>query len=75
MSVQQPSTEACAHPDIDTLAIIADWRVDLGARIRRAELRQELIGLDPKEIGALGDEAKEFSRVCKVIKGLGHYDP
>jgi hypothetical protein len=71
---EQPRAE-CARPDIDILEVVADWRVDLSARLRRAELRHELIGLDPEDIGALGDEAKEFRRLCKIIKGLRHYDP
>ena len=57
-------------PDTDTLAIIADWRVDLSTRLKRAQLRHDLIGLDPEEIAELGAEAREFSRLCKVLKGV-----
>jgi hypothetical protein len=57
--------EAGPLPDIDTLEVIADWRVDLATRLKRARLRHELIGLDPEEIAAL--------RLCKVLKGVtGH---
>jgi hypothetical protein len=60
-------------PDIDSLEIIADWRVDLSTRLKRAQLRHELIGLDPEEIAALGDETRDFKRLCQVLKGLiGH---
>ena len=43
-------------PDIDTLEIVADWRVDLTSRIRRARLRQEFDGVSPEEIIALSAE-------------------
>ena len=43
-------------PDLDTLETIADWRVDLSTRLKRAQLRHELIGLHPEEIAVLGDE-------------------
>jgi hypothetical protein len=60
-------------PDVDTLAIVADWRQDLSQRMARAQLRHELIGLSPEEITALGDEARDFSRLCRVLKGVvGH---
>jgi hypothetical protein len=60
-------------PDIDSLEIIADWRVDLSTRLKRAQLRHELIGLDPEEIAALGDETRDLKRLCQVLKGLiGH---
>ena len=59
-------------PDIDTLSIIADWREELSSRLQRAQLRHELIGLDWEEITALGDEAREFQRLCAVLKGVIH---
>ena len=59
-------------PDIDTLEIVADWRVDLSTRLKRAQLRHELVGLNPEEIAALGDEARDFSRLVKVLKGVTH---
>ena len=57
-------------PDLDTLETIADWRVDLSTRLKRAQLRHELIGLDPEEIAALGDETRDFKRLCAVLKGV-----
>lgn len=57
-------------PDNDTLEVIADWRVDLSTRIKRAQL--ELIGLDPEEIAALGDETRDFKRLCAVLKAVTH---
>jgi hypothetical protein len=59
-------------PDIDTLEIVADWRVDLTTRLKRAQLRHELIGLDPEEIVALGDEMRDFSRLCRALKAVTH---
>ena len=52
--------------------IIADWREELSSRLQRAQLRHELIGLDWEEITALGDEAREFQRLCAVLKGVIH---
>jgi hypothetical protein len=59
-------------PDIDTLEIIADWQDDLSMRMKRAQLRHEMIGLSPEEIIELGDEARDFTRLCKVLKGVIH---
>jgi hypothetical protein len=64
--------KAGSLPDIDTLEIVADWRVDLSTRLKRAQLRHELVGLNPEEIAALGDEARDFSRLVKVLKGVTH---
>jgi hypothetical protein len=65
-------TTAGPLPDIDTLEIIADWREDLSTRLQRAQLRHELIGLDPEEIIQLGDEARDFTRLCNVLKAVTH---
>jgi hypothetical protein len=66
-------TTAGPVPDIGTLEIIADWREDLTARLRRAELRYELTGSCREEIIALGDETRDFKRLCQVLKGvIGH---
>jgi hypothetical protein len=60
-------------PDLDTLETIADWKDDLRMRLRRAQLRHELIGLDPEEIAALADEERDFKRLCQVLKAvIGH---
>jgi hypothetical protein len=53
--------------DLDALEAIADWRDDLFARIRRAQLRFELIGLDGEEIDALAAEATAFKRCCRGL--------
>jgi hypothetical protein len=59
-------------PDIDTLEIIADWREDLTARLRRAQLRYELTGSCREEIVTLGEEARDFARLCNVLKAVIH---
>jgi hypothetical protein len=59
-------------PDIETLEIVADWRVDLSTRLKRAQLRHELIGLDPEEIASLGQETRDFKRLCAVLKAVSH---
>jgi len=64
--------KAGSLPDVDTLEIVADWRVDLSTRLKRAQLRHELVGLNPEEIAALGDEARDFSRLLNVLKGVTH---
>ena len=65
--------KAALTPDIETLEIVASWREDLSTRLQRARLRHELIGLDPEEIAALGDETRDFKRLCAVLKGVaGH---
>ena len=53
-----------------TLELVADWRVDLSTRLERARLRHELIGLSPEEIIDLGDEVRDFTRLCKVLKAV-----
>lgn len=54
-------------PDLDQLEAIADWRDDLAARIRQAQLRFELIGLDGEDINALVQEASAFKRCCRGV--------
>ena len=56
-------------PDIDTLEIVADWREDLTARIRRARLCQEFDGVDPEAIMALSAETESFKRLVHALKG------
>jgi hypothetical protein len=55
-------------PDIDTLSVIADWRVDLSTRLKRAQLRHELIGLDPEEIAALVTRRENSSGSAKCSR-------
>jgi hypothetical protein len=59
-------------PDLEALETIADWRADLSTRLKRAQLRHELIGIGWEEIAALGDEARDFQRLCAVLKAVTH---
>ena len=65
-------TKAGPLRDIDTLETIAAWKDDLTERVRRARLRDELIGLSAEEIITLSAEAAEFNRLCEVLKGVTH---
>jgi hypothetical protein len=65
-----PYARAGSLPDEETLRIVADWKADLRARYERAQLKYELIGGNGPEVEALGDEMREFSRLCKVLKGV-----
>ena len=51
----------------DDLAAIADWRDDFAARVRRAQLRFEFVGLDPAEQERLEAEAEVFEAVCRAM--------
>ena len=53
--------------DIGTLEAIANWRVELSDKIKRARLRFELIGLDESEQTLLAAEVQEFKRVCRAV--------
>ena len=54
------------HPD--DLAIIADWKDELIARIDRAQMYLELVGLDHAEQDdLLADEVQTFRQVCLAI--------
>ena len=57
-------------PPTDILETVSLWKDDLQTRLQRAQLRQELIGLDPDEIATLGAEAAEFNRLVAVLKGV-----
>jgi hypothetical protein len=50
----------------EALEQIATWREDLTVRIRRAQLKFQLIGLEHAE-DALERETAEFNRCCKVL--------
>jgi len=54
---------------LDELEIIANWRVDLTARINRAQLRYEAVGLSPESIIELGEEARDFAAACQWLRG------
>jgi len=51
----------------DDLGAIADWKTDLCGRIARAQLRFELIGIEPDEHEDLVAEACDFCRLCRAI--------
>jgi len=62
------SCNAIVEPiDIDQLELVADWKDDLGAKIARAQLRFELIGLDGVAQDRLKAEVEQFKRVCRVL--------
>jgi hypothetical protein len=52
---------------IEDLETIADWRDDLGSKVRRASLRFEFCGLDADEQGQLAAEVKTFNDVCRCL--------
>jgi len=56
--------------DLETEEIFASWRADLTAKIARARLRFELIGVDPEEIVALACEVEEFRRARSEWRGI-----
>ena len=70
MTVQEPllssGTTVVEPPDVETLEVIADWKEDLQARIRRALLRFELLDVD-LDFGALEEEVSEFTRACRAL--------
>jgi hypothetical protein len=51
------------------LETIADWRDDLACRLRLAQLRLELVGLDTDEQDALKAEVAAFKQVCSGLAG------
>jgi hypothetical protein len=53
-------------PDIDILETIADWKEDLQARIRRTELRFELLDAE-LDFSDLQEEVADFVRTCRAL--------
>ena len=51
------------------LETVCEWRDDLTARLRRAQLRFDLVGLDADERGALEAEVQTFLQVCRCLAG------
>lgn len=51
----------------DDLAVIADWKDELAARIDRAQMRLELVGLDHEEQDLLADEVQAFKQLCRAL--------
>jgi hypothetical protein len=66
-SPQDSTFKALVEHRIRDLETIADWRDELSAKIRRAELRFEFIGLDPEEQEQLDAEVEVFKRVCSCL--------
>jgi len=50
--------------DIEQLEFVADWKDELTAKIRRAQLSFELVGLHPDEVELLAAEVAAFKKVC-----------
>ena len=62
------SCNAIVEPiDIKQLELVADWKDDLDARIARAQMRFELIGLEDIAQDRLKAEVEQFKRVCRVL--------
>ena len=59
--------EATVHDLISDLEIIADWKEDLTARLQRAELCFQTIGLSDECREELIHEANCFKRVCQFL--------
>ena len=64
-----PSPQIVNGIDIESLEIVASWRVDLTQRVRRAHLQYELVGLSAEEVIALSAEAESFKRACQMLRG------
>jgi hypothetical protein len=57
--------------DIERLELIADWRADLTTKIKRAQMRFELVGLDQDHTDQLGKEVAAFKKVCRCLTLIG----
>ena len=53
--------------DLDALEAIADWKEDLRARIRCAQLRLELAGLEPERVDEFVEEVAAFKKCCRCL--------
>jgi hypothetical protein len=56
-------------PYREALATLQAWRTDLSARIARARLRYEAVGVGREEIIALAGEAREFRETVLWLRG------
>jgi hypothetical protein len=50
-----------------TLDCLLDWRLDLLARVRRAQLIFELCDIDTDEIDAVAEEISAFNMICRSL--------
>jgi hypothetical protein len=52
---------------VDDLEAVADWKEEIAAKIRRAQLRFDLVGLDQGEVEGLTAEVRNFNRLCLAL--------
>jgi hypothetical protein len=62
-----PSVAELQENHLQALEQMAAWREDLTTRLRRSELKFQLIGLDQEEQDKLAAESDEFGRCCRVL--------
>jgi hypothetical protein len=55
---------------IDQLEVMADWRAELATKLKRAQLKGEVIGLDEREQCELEHEVHEFNLLCRELANL-----
>jgi hypothetical protein len=56
---------------VEAMAVISAWRTELRAKIARARLCFELVGITDEEHAALRDEVEKFRRTCTLLRWLG----
>jgi hypothetical protein len=61
-------TTAVLPPYLESLEIIADWKVDLSTRLKRALRRYELTGMDREEIVDLWAEVDAWKRLLAFTR-------
>ena len=52
---------------VGDLEAVADWKEEIAAKIRRAQLRFDLVGLDHGEVEELTAEVRNFNRLCLAL--------
>jgi hypothetical protein len=52
---------------LETLDCLLDWRIELLARARRAQLIFELVDINTDEIDAVAEEMSAFNRICRQL--------
>jgi hypothetical protein len=58
---------AASRERLETLDCLLDWYLDLGPRVRRAQLRFELCDVDTPELDAVEAEVLDFNRICRAL--------
>jgi hypothetical protein len=61
------SAQAFIGKRTDELAFVADWKAELLAKIDRAQMCFELVGLDHHEQDLLADEVKAYKQLCRAL--------